>query len=106
MSRFAKLDAKLSPLGSEVSHWPDHLCDISSRLAIIVSNAGGRATPLYRAWARSILPAIKRQNENCGLVNIGEKERNCCPIVAISEAASRHVSADEDDGSLTGHIRQ
>jgi hypothetical protein len=49
---------------------------------------------------------MKRQNENCGFVNIGEKERNCCPIVAISEAASRHVSADEAEGSLTGHICQ
>jgi hypothetical protein len=106
-SRFANTDAKFSFSDPSTSLGPAHLPEISKRLAISVSNAPGTAEmpfpcPLYFACVSSILPAINRQNENCGFVSMGEYRRNCCPIMEISLAASMHVSAEDEEGSFTG----
>jgi hypothetical protein len=105
----AKADAKFSVPASFILRGSFQRSEISKRLAIRVSNAGaimGFALLYLEEWVKSIRPAINRQNENCGLTRIGECRRNCCPIVDISDAASMHVSAEDRDGSLTGHIFQ
>lgn len=71
-----------------------------------VLSAGEGGTLLYLACARSVRPAMNRQKENWGFVKMGEKDRNLLAIVAISEAASRHVSAEDADGSLMGQFCQ